>query len=154
MEQRKLIIVSNIGRKLSQIYSKLFSYLCYKYLEIIEAKLLQSKYLNFIYYRFRRYNRRPWNWSEEVLFKTFVIYMIYLSFLKREDFEPEHNMRIKLFWDCSKESEKALQSNQSWMWIYGIKSSQIKKTVTKLTKKRWKNAISSKKSLSIWRNWQ
>ena len=73
-------------------------------------------------------------WSEEVLFKTFVIYMIYLSFLKRKDFYPEHSMRIKLFWDCSKESEKALQSNQSWMWIYGIKSSQIKETVTKLTK--------------------
>ena len=126
MEQRKLIIVSNIRKKHSQIYSKLFPYLCYKYLVIIEARLLKSKYLIFIYYRFRRYNRRPWNLIWRGSIQNLRYFMIYLLFLKKEDFDPEHNLRIKLFWDCSKESERALQSNQSWMWIYGIKSSQIK----------------------------
>ena len=62
--------------------------------------------------------------------------MIYLSHLKWEDFDPEHKMRIKMFWDCMLNNEKEKASIQGWMWIYGVKSSQVREIVTDLRRNK------------------
>ena len=60
--------------------------------------------------------------------------MIYFSYLKSEDFDPEFKMRIKLFCDCTIDKEENFVPKQGWMCIYGLKSAQVKETATNLTK--------------------
>ena len=69
------------------------------------------------------------------MFKSYVVYMYYLCLIKREDFNPELEFRIKLFCDWTPESSTNFERKSVCPCVYGLKRDQIIDLIKNLSSK-------------------
>ena len=137
-KEKKLLKVSKLKIKMKKLYAKLFLALAYRYLvekEVREYQERGDKFEHVIYE------------SETLLFQSYVAFMLYLSNLKHENFNPEIYMRWKLHCYWQLKFIKDQTTILGWMWVYGIQLKQVKPMIEKLDVK---NKIINDKLVSWW----
>ena len=92
------MLVSKIQKQIKSIYSELFNCVFfYRFLVEKEARGMKSK-LNLFNIIDKCENIKSKLFvSEEIMYKSYVFYLYYLSLLKWEDFNPEIDLWINFF---------------------------------------------------------
>ena len=129
------MLASKINKQIRALYWELFNHLSYKYLVEKEARVIQSKYNKFILIDNGQHVETKIFISEELMYKSYALYLYYLNLLKRENFNPETDLRVKIFCDCTKESSINCKKKSFCCWIYGLKKDQIISLVKNLNTK-------------------
>ena len=144
------MLASRVQKQMKKLYNELFPYLSYKYLVEKEARMKQSKFNLLIIIDEGEQVKPKLFVSEEIMFKSYVFYLYYLSLLKREDFNPETDLRIKIFCDCMQEQPINFSKINLCCWVYGLKKDQVIDLVKTLNmrKERIKGHIEKVCSLS------
>ena len=69
------------------------------------------------------------------MYKSYALYLYYLRLLKEESFNPEVDLRVKLFCDWTETTSVNYERKSFWPWIYGLKKDQIISLVKSLNTK-------------------
>ena len=127
------MLVSKIQKQIKSIYSELFNCVSYRFLVEKEARGMKSEPNLFNIIDKCENIKSKLFVSEEIMYKSYVFYLYYLSLLKWEDFNPEIDLRINFFWDWVQESSVNFKKTKFCSWVYRIKKDQIIELVLSLS---------------------